>query len=99
MSLLDLEHSGKLCKDLIIYGSNYGSVGARTALCCSVFAAIAIVAHFNVLTKLVLPPTLFPNSVGFKYTRSQHNRLCHFFNHPHPRAVMSRKTAAMAHFK
>ena len=43
-------------KDLIIYGSNYGSVGARTALCCSVFAAIAIVAHFNVLTKFVLDP-------------------------------------------
>ena len=49
MSLLDLEHSGKLCEDLIIHGSNYGFVGAWTALCCSVFAAIAIVAHFNVL--------------------------------------------------
>ena len=54
MLLLDLEHSGKLCEDLIIHGSNYGFVGAWTALCCSVFAAIAIVAHFNVLTKLVL---------------------------------------------
>ena len=58
-------HSGKLCKDLIIYGSNYGLVGARTALCCSVFAAIAIVAHFNVLTKLV--------------TRVQDGRPCHRF--------------------
>ena len=36
MLLLDLEHSGKLCEDLIIHGSNYGFIGRRTALCCSV---------------------------------------------------------------
>ena len=39
MLLLDLKHSGKLCEDLIIHGSNYGFIGRRTAFCCSVSAA------------------------------------------------------------
>ena len=39
MSLLDLEHSGKLCEDLIIHGSNYGFIGSG-------FAATANVSDF-----------------------------------------------------
>ena len=55
MSLLDLEHSGKLCKDLIIYGSNYGSVGASRA---SPFH-LAVHAAFVVVARLVTaaPPS------------------------------------------
>ena len=71
MLLLDLKHSGKLCEDLIIHGSNYGFVGAWTALCCSVFAAI--VSKFLTMIDLLV-------SSGCPIIQV-HNRTCDFTAH------------------
>ena len=60
------KHSGKLLCDLNIRGSNYGpnGPGVRRALRRSAAANTHRLHKLTLLTKLVLPPTLFPNSVG-----------------------------------